>query len=167
MALQSLSDECLSVFVTARVIVINVKPDRGMDPDLAARKWKKINYSGTWTSFKFVRINIIFFLWERKICNSLQLQKYFLKIHKKIEMQWRMEILMLVNHWLILKSYDKDGILTESNENVRHLSDPLTIWSVLACAFNLFVYTKTMSVFKVFTVGAIPYGPYDSYDPSK
>ena len=51
-----------SVFMTARVIVINVKPDRGMDPDLAARKWKKINYSGTWTSFKFVRINIIFFL---------------------------------------------------------------------------------------------------------
>ena len=54
--------ECSSNLVTARVIVINVLPDRGIDTDLAARKWKKINYSGTWTSFKFVRINIIFFL---------------------------------------------------------------------------------------------------------
>ena len=53
--------ECSSNLVTARVIVINVLPDRGIDTDLAARKWKKINYSGTWTSFKFVRINIIFF----------------------------------------------------------------------------------------------------------
>ena len=54
--------ECSYNLVTARVIVINVLPDRGIDTDLAARKWKKINYSGTWTSFKFVRINIIFFL---------------------------------------------------------------------------------------------------------